>query len=83
VPDGSANMLLMRVPESKQVKNRLHLDLAPADPRPESCGAEVECVLRLGATIVADRRRPDGTGWVFLADPAGNEFDIERGVSEG
>jgi hypothetical protein len=24
----------------------------------------------------------DGTGWVVLADPAGNEFCVERGAAE-
>jgi len=27
--------------------------------------------------------RPDRTGWVTLADPEGNEFCIERGISGG
>jgi hypothetical protein len=26
---------------------------------------------------------PDRTGWVTLADPEGNEFCIERGISGG
>jgi predicted enzyme related to lactoylglutathione lyase len=43
---------------------------------------EVDRVLALGATLVADHRRPDGTGWVVLADPEGNEFDVERSAAE-
>jgi hypothetical protein len=90
-PDGSANLLFMKVPEGKQAKNRVHLDLAPpraaadapvavtADGR----DAEVRRALGLGATIVADHRREDRTGFVVLADPEGNEFCIERGVSGG
>ena len=39
-------------------------------------------MLSLGATVVADRRRPDGSGWFTLADPEGNEFCILRGDSE-
>jgi hypothetical protein len=31
---------------------------------------------------VADHRQPDGTGWVVLADPEGNEFCVERSASE-
>jgi hypothetical protein len=31
---------------------------------------------------VADRRNPDGTGWVVLADPEGNEFCILRSETE-
>ena len=66
------------MPEPKQGKNRVHLDLAP--PRPELRDEEVCRIMALGAAIVADRRKPDGTGWVVLADPEGNEFCVERGV---
>lgn len=44
--------------------------------------AEVERLVGQGATEVADRRRPDGSGWVTLADPEGNEFDVLRGDVE-
>jgi hypothetical protein len=43
---------------------------------------EVERLLGLGAGFVADHRHPDGTGWVVLADPAGNEFCVLRGKAE-
>jgi hypothetical protein len=82
-PDGSANLLFMRVPEAKQVKNRVHLDLTPDSPAPQARDAEVERVIALGATLVDDHRRPDGKGWVVLADPEGNEFCIERGIPGG
>jgi hypothetical protein len=80
-PDGSASLLFIRVSEPKQVKNRVHLDLTP--PRPEQRDAEVSRIMELGATMVDDRREPDGTGWVVLADPEGNEFCVERGVPGG
>jgi predicted enzyme related to lactoylglutathione lyase len=35
-----------------------------------------------GATLVADHRKPDGAGWVVLADPEGNEFCVERSLSK-
>lgn len=38
--------------------------------------------LSLGATLVADRREPDGVGWVVLADPEGNEFCVLRSAAE-
>jgi|SRR5215469_11544720 len=90
-PDGSASLLFIKVPEGKIAKNRVHLDLAPPAVPP---GAPVEAtadvrdadmarVLALGATMVEDHRRPDGTGWVVLADPEGNEFCIERGIPGG
>ncbi|MGM1058810.1 VOC family protein [Saccharothrix sp. Mg75] len=77
LPSGPG-LLFIQVPEGKTVKNRLHLDLQPDIPR----DAEVERLLRAGATLVDDRRRPDGTGWVVLADPEGNEFCVERSAAE-
>lgn len=75
---GGPNLLFIQVPEGKAVKNRVHLDLAPSTTR----DAEVERLLGVGATLVADRRREDGTGWVVLADPEGNEFCVERSAAE-
>lgn len=67
-----------QVPEPKTVKNRIHLCLRPETSREE----EVERLLGLGATLVADRRNPDGSGWVVLADPEGNELCVLRGDSD-
>jgi hypothetical protein len=67
-----------QVPEPKTVKNRIHLCLRPETTRDD----EVARLLRLGATYVADRRNPDGTGWAVLADPEGNEFCILRSDSD-
>ncbi|MFJ8629695.1 VOC family protein [Streptomyces sp. NPDC093568] len=74
-----AGLLFVTVPEPKAGKNRVHLDLQPQDRTRDE---EVERVLALGAALVDDRRRPDGRGWVVLADPEGNEFCVERGVAE-
>ncbi|WP_436495446.1 VOC family protein [Actinokineospora sp. HUAS TT18] len=71
-------LLFVQVPEAKSVKNRVHLDLCPKGTRDE----EVERLIGLGATLVDDQRRPDGRGWVVLADPEGNEFCVERGEAE-
>lgn len=81
--DASASLLFIRVPEPKQLKNRVHLDLCAEDSSPGSRDREVERALSLGASLAEDHRRPDGTGWMVLADPDGNEFCIERGVSGG
>jgi predicted enzyme related to lactoylglutathione lyase len=67
------------VPDAKQVKNRLHLDLRPADGTRDE---ELARLIAFGAGVVADRRNTDGTGWVVLADPEGNEFCILRGEAE-
>ncbi len=81
LPTGQ-DLIMLRVPEDKVVKNRLHLCLAPREVDPSRVGAsrdaEVERVLALGATVVDDLRQPDGKGWVVLADPAGNEFCVIR-----
>jgi predicted enzyme related to lactoylglutathione lyase len=65
--------MFLKVPDDKHVKNRVHLDLRPADCTREQ---EVERVLALGASYLADHRRPDGSGCITLADPEGNEFCI-------
>ncbi|WP_328504759.1 VOC family protein [Streptomyces sp. NBC_00457] len=67
-----------QVPEPKTVKNRIHLCLRPKTSREE----EVKRLLSLGATLVADRREPDGAGWAVLADPEGNEFCVLRSESD-
>ncbi len=78
-PDGATRLLFIEVPDAKQVKNRLHLDLRPARGGRDD---ELERLLGLGATQVDDRRLPDGRGWVVLADPEGNEFCILRSEHE-
>ena len=57
------------VPESKVVKNRLHIDLDPDDR-----DAEVARIIGLGATRV-DIGQGE-VSWVVLADPEGNEFCV-------
>jgi predicted enzyme related to lactoylglutathione lyase len=75
---GHPGLLFTRVPESKSGKNRLHLDLQPVDRTRDE---EVERVVALGATPLADRRG-DGRGWVVLADPEGNEFCMNTSPAE-
>ena len=77
--DGRHRLLFIEVPDAKQVKNRIHFDLRPAEGTRD---AELARLIELGATVVADRRNPDGTGWVVLADPEGNQFDILRSEAE-
>ncbi|MET0490060.1 MAG: VOC family protein [Acidimicrobiales bacterium] len=76
--DGRPPLLFEQVPDAKSVKNRLHLDLEPQQPRDH----EVDRLLGIGATPVDDRRRTDGTGWVVLADPEGNEFCVLMSAEE-
>ncbi|MGW2614977.1 VOC family protein [Streptomyces sp. NPDC001500] len=74
-----AGLLFVTVPEAGSGKSRIHLDLQPQDRTREE---EVERLLALGATLVDDHRKPDGTGWAVLADPEGNEFCVERSAGE-
>lgn len=65
-------ILFQAVPEAKTVKNRIHLDLMVG---PEARAAEVERLVGLGATVVNEFDSPEGR-WTTLADPEGNEFDV-------
>ncbi|MEV5354975.1 VOC family protein [Streptomyces sp. NPDC086081] len=78
MPGEGPALYFNQVPEPKTVKNRLHLCLRPETSRDE----EVERLLGLGATFVADHRNADGTGWAVLADPEGNEFCVLRSESD-
>ncbi len=84
-PAGAGPALcFLPVPEPKTVKNRLHLDLEvgggrhlPHDQRWPRVVAEVDRLLALGATVVAEPAGPDGLpDHVVLADPEGNEFCV-------
>ena len=74
-PGGEPRLLFVEVPEGKQIKNRVHLDLEPTDRARDD---EIERVVALGATPLHDLRKDDGSGWLVLADPEGNEFCILR-----
>ncbi|MGC3003155.1 VOC family protein [Streptomyces sp. G35A] len=78
-PSGGPGLLFVRVEEGKTAKNRIHFDLRPTD---RTRAEEVARAIGLGARQLADRTRPDGGGWVVLADPEGNEFCIERGARD-
>jgi catechol 2,3-dioxygenase-like lactoylglutathione lyase family enzyme len=80
-PESGHQLLFIEVPEGKEGKNRVHLDLAS---RSGTRDEELVTLLALGATEVADLRgaHGPGTGWVVLADPEGNEFCIVRSEAE-
>jgi len=67
--------MFVKVPEARVGKNRVHADLTSAD-----WAAEVERVLGLGATRVAEFDE-FGTRWVTMTDPEGNVFDIGAGMA--
>ncbi|MET9729163.1 VOC family protein [Streptomyces sp. NPDC006458] len=79
VTTSAATLLFVRVEDAKSGKNRVHWDLQPQDRTRDE---EVDRLLALGAKIHGDHRRADGTGWVTLTDPEGNEFCVERSAQE-
>jgi catechol 2,3-dioxygenase-like lactoylglutathione lyase family enzyme len=72
-------MLFIPVPEPRTVKNRMHVDLQPSDCTRDD---EVARLVELGATVIEDHRGDGGLGWVWLADPEGNDFCVERSAAE-
>ncbi|WP_312882520.1 VOC family protein [Micromonospora polyrhachis] len=58
---------------------RIHLDVMPTNGSRDD---EVERLKGLDATEYEDHRKPDGTGWVTMADPEGNLFCVERSATE-
>jgi catechol 2,3-dioxygenase-like lactoylglutathione lyase family enzyme len=71
----SPDLLFLRVPEGKTIKNRLHLDL-----RPDDQAVEVSRLEKLGAQRVSVGQTGDAT-WIVLADPDGNEFCVLRALT--
>jgi predicted enzyme related to lactoylglutathione lyase len=67
---GTVRLGLQRVPEPKNGKTRIHLDLIAPDRR-----AEVSRLVDLGATVLDEHQMP-GLGWTVLSDPEGNEFCV-------
>jgi Glyoxalase-like domain len=80
-PDTGHSLLFIEVPDTKTVKNRIHLDLRPSTGTRDE---EVARLLGIGATELDDRRDHygPGIGWVVLADPEGNEFCVLRSEAE-
>lgn len=82
-PDGAQPILsLLKVPEGKSAKNRLHIDVrmrergAPWEERWPLVEACVERLVAAGATVL-QRHDIDGRGHhVVMLDPEGNEFCV-------
>jgi hypothetical protein len=73
-PAGGARkrVLFQLVPESKTVKNRVHLDVWVGADNVE---AQAERLTARGATFL-HRGRQGPNSWVTMADPEGNEFCV-------
>ena len=72
--DADPTWLFARVPESKTVKNRVHLDVIATNLE-----AEIARMVELGATRVADREEY-GYTWTLMTDTEGNEFDLAQAL---
>jgi hypothetical protein len=69
-PASGPRLAFHKVPESKTVKNRLHLDLLTDQFEDES-----KRLIGLGAAPLWDIDKPTAR-WTTFADPEGNEFDL-------
>lgn len=68
--DGDPPLLLQGVPDSKQAKNRMHIDIHVPDI--EAKATELEAA---GATRVWEKQL-DKAHWITMTDPEGNEFCV-------
>lgn len=84
-PEGAGpRLFFQRVPEGKQAKNRVHLDVRAApglmgDERMAALEAEADRLVGFGATRVA-RHEPEpplAFGHIVMADPEGNEWCLD------
>ncbi|NIH77830.1 VOC family protein [Amycolatopsis viridis] len=84
-PDGAGpRLFFQRVPEGKQVKNRVHLDVRAApglqgDERMAALEAEADRLVAHGAKRLErfEPHPPLGAGHLVMADPEGNEFCLD------
>ncbi|MCD2096199.1 glyoxalase family protein [Rhodococcus rhodochrous] len=84
-PDGAGpRLFFQKVPEGKQAKNRVHLDVRAAPgldgaERMAALEAEAERLVARGATRLQrhDPAPPFGAGHIVMADPEGNEFCLD------
>jgi predicted enzyme related to lactoylglutathione lyase len=70
--DDSPSLLLQKVPERHEHKNRAHIDLDVADLE-----VAVKRVVDLGGTKL-DQISEYGITWAVMCDPDGNEFCLVR-----
>lgn len=84
-PDGKGpRLFFQRVPEGKQVKNRVHLDVRAApglqgDERMAALESEAVRLVSHGATRI-ERHEPApplSGGHIIMGDPEGNEFCLD------
>jgi hypothetical protein len=83
-PDGvGPRIYFQKVPEGKQLKNRVHLDLnvsggrkIPLEERRRRIQEEASRLVALGAKRSREVEER-GEYWINMLDPEGNEFDLQ------
>ncbi|MGU3585920.1 VOC family protein [Rhodococcus sp. C26F] len=82
--EAGPRLFFQKVPEGKQAKNRMHLDVRAAPgldgaERMAALQAEAERLVARGATRLErhDPAPPFGAGHIVMADPEGNEFCLD------
>ena len=82
-PGGAGpSLTFLKVPESKVVKNRLHLDIkaagrdAPQEVREPRITGTVRRLVAAGATVVEEITADGVLSHVTMRDPEGNEFCV-------
>jgi hypothetical protein len=75
-------VFFQKVPESKERKNRLHLDvkvgrgIEDEEQRWSLVLAHVDALQVRGANVVDERTGQWGEHWIVMTDPEGNEFCV-------
>ncbi|MBS9371587.1 VOC family protein [Rhodococcus sp. B50] len=82
--EAGPRLFFQKVPEGKQAKNRVHLDVRAAPgldgaERMAALEAEAERLIARGATRLErhDPAPPFGAGHIVMSDPEGNEFCLD------
>ena len=74
--DRQVRLLFFPVPERKETKNRVHIDVETEDTTMQD---EVERLVSLGATVVEQKEMHTDAWsvvWTIMLDPEGNEFCV-------
>jgi hypothetical protein len=79
-PGGGTYLEFVKVPESKTVKNRVHLGCTAGAL--DALDDEIERLEGLGASVAWEEDFPEGSGYrnVILRDVEGNEFCLGGGT---
>jgi len=78
-PDGSGpRLFFQKVPEGKQAKNRVHLDVNVGAPDHDwaRVSSHAEKLREAGGRVV-EERTDEMSRWIVMLDPEGNEFCVQ------